>query len=217
MHTHSAETQATMTPAKAIQFLKEGNQRFLANLRANRDLQQQVAQTRQGQWPFAVVLGCIDSRAPAEIVFDQGIGDMFNVRIAGNFVTDEILGSLEFSCKIAGAKLIVVLGHTHCGAIKGACDGVELGHLTDMLAHLKPAVDAVEEPRDPALRTSQNAEFVQHVARENVERMIREIFARSEVLAEMLTKGEIDIIGAMYDIETGKVEFAERSALSSSR
>jgi carbonic anhydrase len=212
MHTHSAETQATMTPAKALQFLREGNDRFLGNLSANRNLQQQVMETRQGQWPFAVVLGCIDSRVPAELVFDQGIGDVFSVRIAGNCITDEVVGSLEFSCKIAGAKLIVVLGHSQCGAIKGVCDGVELGHLTTLLARLKPAVAATHEPADPRLRNSDNRQFVQAVADNNVKGMASQLTAVSAVLGGMSAAGAIDIVGAMYDVETGKVEFMEPEA-----
>lgn len=209
MHTHSAETQATMTPSKALQFLREGNDRFIGNLSANRNLQQQVMDTRQGQWPFAVVLGCIDSRVPAELVFDQGIGDVFSVRIAGNCITEEIVGSLEFSCKIAGAKLIVVLGHSHCGAVKGACDGVELGHLTTLLAKLKPSVDATKEPADPRLRNSDNRQFVQAVADNNVHRMAEQLTTFSPVLGVMSAAGAIDIVGAMYDVETGKVVFME--------
>lgn len=207
MHTHSVETQSTMTPAKALEFLQEGNERFLGNLRANRNLQQQVMETRQGQWPFAVILGCIDSRVPAELVFDQGIGDVFSVRIAGNCITEEVVGSLEFSCKIAGAKLIVVLGHSHCGAVKGACDGVELGHLTTLLAKLKPAMDATPEPADPRLRNSDNRQFVQAVANNNVQGMAAQLTTVSPVLGAMSAAGAIDIVGAMYDVETGKVEF----------
>jgi carbonic anhydrase len=209
MHTHSAETQATMTPSKALQFLREGNDRFIGNLSANRNLQQQVMETRQGQWPFAVVLGCIDSRVPAELVFDQGIGDVFSVRIAGNCITEEIVGSLEFSCKIAGAKLIVVLGHSHCGAVKGACDGVELGHLTTLLAKLKPAVEATKEPTDPRLRNSDNRQFVQAVADNNVHQMAAQLTTFSPVLGVMSAAGAIDIVGAMYDVETGKVVFMD--------
>jgi len=207
MHTHSAETQATMTPEKSLQFLKEGNDRFLANLRANRNLSQQVVETRQGQWPFAVILGCIDSRVPAEIVFDQGIGDVFSVRVAGNCINDDIVGSLEFSCKVAGAKLIVVLGHSHCGAIKGACDKVELGKLTTLLDKLQPAVEATAEPSDANLRNSDNREFVQSVAENNVDRVTGKLLEESPVLANMHKVGAIGIVGAMYDVESGKVTF----------
>ena len=146
----NATSQAEMTPASALEALRAGNDRFLAGQATERNLMQQVEQTTGGQWPFAVVLSCIDSRAPAELLFDQGIGDVFNIRIAGNFANEDILGSMEFACKVAGAKLILVLGHTACGAIKGACDSVELGNLTGMLKKLRPAVDATAEPSDPA-------------------------------------------------------------------
>jgi carbonic anhydrase len=197
-----------MTPTKALRFLQEGNLRFLANLRAHRNLRQQVVETREGQWPFAVVLGCIDSRVPAEIVFDQGIGDIFSARIAGNCVTDEIAGSLEFSCKVAGAKLLVVMGHTSCGAIQGACDDVKLGNLTKLLAHLKPAVAAVAEPRDGASRTSKNLEFVQAVAVTNVRLMAQKLLDESAVLREMVEAGAIEIVTAMYHVGSGMVEFS---------
>mgnify|MGYP001386428487 CR=1 FL=1 len=208
MQTHSEETQSTMTPAKALRLLQEGNLRFLANLRANRNLSQQVVETRAGQWPFAAVLGCIDSRVPAEIVFDQGIGDIFSARIAGNCVTEEMTGSLEFGCKVAGARLIVVMGHTSCGAIKGACDDVKLGNLTKLLAHLKPAVAAVAEPQDGASRTSKNPEFVQNVAATNVRLMAQKLLDDSAVLREMVEAGAIEIVTAMYDVGSGTVEFA---------
>ena len=177
-------------------------------MRANRNLRQQVVDTREGQWPFAAVLGCIDSRVPAEIVFDQGIGDIFSARIAGNCVTDEMVGSLEFSCKIAGAKLIVVMGHTSCGAIKGACDDVKLGKLTNLLAHIKPAVDAVTEPEDRATRNSKNGEFVQNVAKTNVRLMAQKLLDESPVLQELLADRAIDIVTAMYDVSNGTVDFA---------
>ena len=170
-----------------------------------RDNAQQVEDTSTGQFPFAVVLECIDSRVPAEIVFDQGIGDIFTVRIAGNFANDDILGSLEFACKVAGSKAIIVLGHTSCGAIKGACDHVELGNLTGMLEKIQPAVVAIAD--DGTERSSKNADFVQKVADKNVELTVAEILTKSDVLREMNDAGEINIIGAMYDISTGKVRF----------
>lgn len=197
-----------MTPDNALQLLQEGNERFARNLKANRNLLQQVNETRDGQWPFAVILSCIDSRVSAELVFDQGLGDIFSVRIAGNFVNEDILGSIEFGCKVAGAKLVIVLGHRHCGAIKGVCDGVELGHLTTLLGKLKPAVDATPEPADPALRSSKNTEFVQAVAQKNVEMTVATILERSAVLRTMREAGEIDVVGAMYDVESGAVEFS---------
>ncbi len=194
-----------MTPQKAIQFLMEGNQRFQNNLKANRNLLQQVNETSDGQFPFATVLSCIDSRVSAELVFDQGLGDVFSIRIAGNFVNEDILGSMEFACKVAGTKLILVLGHSHCGAIKGACDDVKLGNLTTMLSKLKPAVESVKDVS--GARNSSNPDFVQAVADKNIDLTITNIRERSEVLREMEQNGEIDIIGGMYDIHTGEVIF----------
>lgn len=209
MKAHTRETQATMTPDKSLKFLKEGNQRFQSNLKANRNLLEQVNDTSDGQFPFATILSCIDSRVSAELVFDQGLGDIFSVRIAGNFVNSDILGSMEFGCKLAGTKLIVVLGHTACGAVKGACDDARLGNLTGMLAKIKPAVKAVTEPKDPSLRNSKNSEFVDNVAAKNVQLTIDRILEESDVLAEMEKNGEIKIVGAMYDINTGAVNFFE--------
>ncbi|SFC98515.1 carbonic anhydrase family protein [Algibacter pectinivorans] len=207
MKAHTKETQSTMTPAKAIQFLKEGNQRFQSNLKANRNLLEQVNDTSEGQFPFATILSCIDSRVSAELVFDQGLGDIFSVRIAGNFVNEDILGSMEFACKLAGTKVIVVLGHTSCGAVKGACDDAKLGNLTAMLSKIKPAVSAVAEPADTSLRNSKNLDFVDNVSKKNVELTIDRIHAESPVLSEMEKNGEIKIVGAMYDINTGAVSF----------
>ncbi|PIB39274.1 carbonic anhydrase family protein [Maribacter sp. 4G9] len=207
MKAHTRETQATMTPNKSLQFLKEGNQRFQNNLKANRNLLEQVNDTSEGQFPFATILSCIDSRVSAELVFDQGLGDIFSIRIAGNFVNEDILGSMEFASKLAGTKLIVVLGHTSCGAIKGACDHARLGNLTALINKIEPAVAAVKEPVDESLRNSGNLEFVDKVAKKNVEITIENIRARSRVLAEMEENGEIMIVGAMYDISSGAVEF----------
>ena len=207
MKAHTKETQATMTPQKSLDFLKEGNLRFQSNLKANRNLLEQVNDTSGGQFPFATILSCIDSRVSAELVFDQGLGDIFSIRIAGNFVNPDILGSMEFGCKLAGTKLVVVLGHTACGAVKGACDDAKLGNLTGMLAKIKPAVNAVSEPQDKSLRNSSNAKFVDSVSAKNVELTIDNIMKDSPVLAEMHNNGEIKIIGAMYDINTGKVLF----------
>ena len=207
MHTHTLAIRETLTPEDALQILKDGNGRFRANLKANRNLLQQVNDTSEGQWPFAVVLSCIDSRTSAELIFDQGLGDIFSVRIAGNFLNEDILGSMEFSCAVAGAKLIVVLGHSHCGAIKGACDEVELGLLTGMLKKIKPAVDAVQKPTTPAERSSANPDFVGSVARENVRRNMDGILKQSDVLREMFNAESINIVGGMYDVETGEVEF----------
>lgn len=209
MKAHTRETQATMTPQKSLQYLKEGNLRFQNNLKANRNLLEQVNDTSEGQFPFATILSCIDSRVSAELVFDQGLGDIFSVRIAGNFVNEDILGSMEFACKLAGTKLIVVLGHTSCGAVKGACDDAKLGNLTAMLSKIKPAVKAVVDPSDPSLRTSKNLEFVDAVAKKNVKLTIDRIHAESPILSEMEKNGEIMIVGAMYDINTGEVTFFE--------
>ncbi|ARV15861.1 carbonic anhydrase family protein [Polaribacter sp. SA4-12] len=207
MKAHTKETQATMTPKKALDFLKEGNQRFQNNLKINRNLLEQVNDTSEGQFPFATILSCIDSRVSAELIFDQGFGDVFSVRIAGNFVNEDILGSMEFACKLAGTKVIVVLGHTACGAIKGACDDAKLGNLTALISKIKPAVKAVIEPKDPSLRNSSNMDFVNEVSDKNVHMTIDNIRVQSPVLKEMEDNGEIAIVGAMYDITDGLVTF----------
>lgn len=209
MKAHTKETQATMTPEKSLQFLKEGNLRFQNNLKANRNLLEQVNDTSEGQFPFATILSCIDSRVSAELVFDQGLGDIFSVRIAGNFVNEDILGSMEFACKLAGTKLIVVLGHTSCGAVKGACDHAEMGNLTKLIEKITPAVNAVKEPSEESMRTSKNLEFVDTVSEKNVHLTIDRIHAESPILDEMEKNGEIKIIGAMYDVNTGAVTFYE--------
>ncbi len=203
--TQTAASQAEITPEKAVKMLKEGNKRFVKEDMLNRDLLAQVDQTATGQYPFAAVVSCIDSRIPTEIVFDQGVGDIFNARIAGNFVNDDILGSLEFACKVAGSKTIVVMGHTECGAVKGACDNVKLGNLTGMLEHIQPAIDAVTDIKEN--RNSGNKEFVQKVADMNVELTMEKIKTDSPVLKEMYDNGEISIVGAMYDVHSGEVTF----------
>lgn len=207
MKAHTKETQAQMTPEKSLEALKEGNIRFQNNSSVDRNLLEQVEDTKKGQFPFATVLSCIDSRIPAEMVFNQGIGDLFSVRIAGNFINDDILGSMEFACKLAGSKVVVVLGHTSCGAVKGACDDAELGKLTGMLHKIKPSVKAVTRPKEASLRTSQNIDFVNEVAEKNVNFSIEGIRSGSEVLAEMERNGDILIVGAMYDVANGKVNF----------
>ena len=207
MKAHTKETQATMTPEKALQFLKEGNIRFQKNLKANRNLLEQVNDTAEGQFPFATILSCIDSRVSAELVFDQGLGDIFSIRIAGNFVNQDILGSMEFACKLAGTKLIVVLGHTSCGAVKGACDHARMGNLTALINKIEPAVYAVEEPTDKSSRNSSNLEFVDAVAKKNVEMTLENVRSQSVILSEMEKNGEIKIVGGMYDISTGEVDF----------
>jgi len=201
----TAESQSSITPKTAIELLKKGNQRFVANQAMQRDISEQVAQTGTGQYPFAAVLGCIDSRVPAEYVFDQGIGDIFNARVAGNFVNTDILGSLEFACKVAGSKVIVVLGHSSCGAVKGACDHVQLGNLTHMLGNIQPALDAITSDYED--KSSNNAAYVQEVAERNVLLNVSKIKSDSPVLNELYENGEIDIVGAMYDVQTGVVSF----------
>ena len=201
------EKQAKMTPELALEILKEGNKRFSNNLQVKRDTLQQVSDTSFGQFPFATILSCIDSRGSSELIFDQGIGDIFSIRIAGNFVNEDILGSMEFACKLAGAKLVLVLGHTACGAIKGACDHARLGNLTALINKIEPAVEAVIEPKDTTLRNSSNATFVDAVAKKNVEMTIDAIRNSSSILAEMEREGSIKIVGGMYDIKTGKVHF----------
>lgn len=207
MRTHTKETQATTTPEKALTFLKEGNTRFVSNLQARRDLLEQVNDTRDGQFPIAAILSCIDSRTSAELIFDQGLGDVFSIRIAGNVVNDDILGSMEFACKIAGSKLLVVLGHSNCGAIKGACDHVQLGNLSTLLNRIQPSVYFEKQTREE--RTSKNGDFVQRVADIQVHRSVTQIVEQSVVLRELIEKGEIGLIGAMYDVGSGVVTFLE--------
>lgn len=209
MKAHTKETQERLTPRMAMEILKQGNERFVNNLKAHRNLLEQVNDTREGQWPFATILSCIDSRTSAELVFDQGLGDVFSVRIAGNIVNTDIIGSMEFACKIAGSKLIVVLGHTNCGAVKGACDHVEMGNLTELLSKLQPAVYQEKTTLDD--RTSANKAFVENVALINVKRSVEQIIERSYILEQMLEAGEIGVVGAMYDVKSGVVEFCEDS------
>ncbi len=198
-------SQAATTPQKALQELKAGNARFVAGEPLARNLPSEVKATASGQYPYAVILSCLDSRQPIEIVFDQGVGDVFSARVAGNVLNDDILGSMEFACKAAGAKLIVVTGHTNCGAIKGAVDNVELGNLTGLLAKIQPAM--AEVPEDGKSRDSKNSAFVDHVSESNVRQVMKEIRERSPVLREMLDKGEIGLVGGMYDLSTGVVHF----------
>jgi carbonic anhydrase len=196
------KSQAAMTPAAALERLKEGNHRFVANATKRRDWSAKVVATASGQFPFAAVLGCMDSRAPVEIVFDQGIGDVFGVRVAGNIVNDDELGSLEYAVKV-GTKLIVVLGHTGCGAVKGAIDGVQLGNLTGLLAKIRPAVTAAgcHDAKDEACVTK--------VAELNVRQAVREIRENSPYVRKYLDEGKVGLVGALYDVATGKVTFLE--------
>jgi len=211
MRKHTKETQATTTPQMALEFLREGNFRFLNNLKANRNLLQQVNETRDDQFPFSVVLSCIDSRTSAELIFDQGLGDIFSIRIAGNVINDDILGSMEFACKIAGSKLVVVLGHSKCGAIRGACDDVQMGNLSTLLNKIQPSVYYERTTKEN--RNSGNAEFVEKVARIQIKRSVESIIEQSVVLREMIEKNEIGLIGALYDVETGQVEFLEETLM----
>ena len=211
MRTHTKETQATTTPQMALEFLREGNYRFLNNLKANRNLLQQVNETRDGQFPFAAILSCIDSRTSAELIFDQGLGEIFSIRIAGNVINEDILGSMEFACNIAGSKLIVILGHSKCGAIRGACDNVQMGNLSTLLNKIQPSV--YYERTVSENRTAENAEFVEKVSRIQVKRSVEEIIERSVILREMIENGEIGLIGALYDVETGKAEFLEETLM----
>ncbi len=207
LNTQTKESQLGIKPGDAKEMLSLGNDRFLQGNTLNRDLHQQVKDTTTGQYPFAAVLSCIDSRIPTEVIFDQGVGDIFNARVAGNFVNEDILGSLEFACKLAGSKLIVVMGHTSCGAVKGACDNAQLGNLTQMLDKIQPAVKATTTGEGEE-RNSSNKSFVNRVAEENVRRTIENIKSMSPVLAEMYDNKEIDIVGAMYDVASGKVTFS---------
>ena len=207
MKAHTKETQLEMSPEKALATLKEGNVRFQKNEKAPRDLMEQVKDTSTGQYPFATILSCIDSRVSAELVFDQGVGDIFSVRIAGNFVNEDILGSMEFACKLAGTKLVVVLGLTACGAVKGACDHARLGNLSALIQKIEPAVEAVTEPTDASQRNSGNIQFVNDVAVKNGHMTIDNIREESPVLAELEAEGAIKIVGAMYDINNGSVTF----------
>jgi carbonic anhydrase len=211
MKTLTKELQAAITPSQALELLKEGNKRFVNNLKINRNLLQQANETSDGQYPFAVILSCIDSRTSAELIFDQGLGDIFSVRIAGNIINEDILGSMEFGCKVAGSKIIIVLGHTKCGAVKGACDHVEMGNLTALLTKLRPAVD--DEDTITENRNSSNPEFVEKVATINVKRTVKAIMERSPILKEMIEAGEIGMVGGNYDVSNGTVTFYEDTLL----
>jgi carbonic anhydrase len=197
------ESQSAMTPDQALQRLKEGNARFVANKMKPRNWTAKVISTASGQYPFAAVLGCMDSRAPIEVVFDQGIGDVFGVRIAGNVVNEDELGSLEYAVKVVGVKLIAVLGHTACGAVKGAIDDAKLGNLTQLLAKIRPAVTAA------GCSDSKDAACVDKVAVENVRKSMRELKEKSPDLAAAIDGGKVKLVGGMYDLATGQVAFLE--------
>ena len=199
------ESQAAMTPQQAATELKNGNARFVAAHPRRRDPLADVKKTASGQYPYAVVLSCLDSRLPIELVLDQGIGDIFSARVAGNVMDNDVLGSMEFGCKAAGAKLIAVIGHSNCGAVKGAVDNVDLGNLTALLARIKPAIDATLGED----RTSRNLEFVDKVAESNVRLVMRQVRERSPVLLDMLDRGQIALVGGVYDLSTGKIRWLD--------
>lgn len=211
MKTLTKEDQEAITPSMALNLLEEGNKRFVNNLKVNRNLLQQANETSDGQHPFAIILSCIDSRTSAELIFDQGLGDVFSIRIAGNIINEDVLGSMEFGSKVAGAKIIVVLGHTKCGAVKGACDHVEMGNLTALLSKIRPAVD--EEQTIKENRNAKNSEFVEKVAAINVHRSVKSIVERSPILKEMIEGGQIGIVGGIHDITTGIVTFYPRTSM----
>lgn len=211
MKTLTKEMQSAISPSKALELLKDGNKRFVSNLKVNRNLLQQANETSDGQHPFAVILSCIDSRTSAELIFDQGLGDIFSARIAGNIINEDILGSMEFACKVAGSKIIIVLGHTKCGAVKGACDHVEMGNLTALLSKIQPAV--YDEKTVTENRNSTNEEFVEKVSIINVKRTVDAILQRSPILKEMIEKGEIGIAGGTHDITTGEVYFYDEASI----
>jgi len=205
LRTHTKETQQILTPDLIIEILKKGNERFVNNIKEHRNLLEQVNETSTAQFPFAAILSCIDSRTSAELIFDQGLGDIFSIRIAGNILNEDILGSMEFACKIAGSKLIVVLGHTNCGAIIGACDDVKLGHLTTLVNKIKPSIEI--ETQTLSERNGKNIKFVLNVTVNNVKLAVEGIRRRSPILSEMENDNKIKIIGGMYDVETGIVKF----------
>lgn len=208
MKAHNKETQSSVTPAKALEYLKEGNQRFVNNLKVNRNLLEQVNDTRDGQWPFATILSCIDSRTSAELIFDQGLGDIFSIRIAGNILNEDILGSMEFACKVAGSKIIVVLGHSACGAVKGAVSEVELGNLTTLLNKIRPSVLSVKK-KHKENEMPEFSDLVELVSHENVSSTMHQILERSPIIADLYEKGEIGLVSAYYSVESGEVDFME--------
>lgn len=208
MKTLTKELQDKLDPKGALELLKKGNLRFIENTRVNRDLKEQASQTSKGQYPFATVLSCIDSRVSSELIFDQGIGDIFSIRIAGNIINDDIIGSMEFATKVAGTKLILVLGHTKCGAVNGACDNVELGKLTGLLEKIKPAIS--QETLE-SVRNSSNLKFVEKVTTNNVKNSVDNILELSPVIKELVVNGQVAIVGGIHDISTGEVTFLEET------
>lgn len=202
MRTQTKEIQDNLTPGDAHRILEEGNKRFIQNIKAQRNLKEQVLETSAGQYPLAVILSCIDSRVPPELVFDQGIGDIFSVRVAGNIINEDILGSMEYACKVAGSKIVVVLGHTKCGAVTAACQDVELGNITPLLQKIKPAVDLIRIEKK-----EMNDTAIEEVSVKNVELTTDRIRNESLILSEMEKNVEIEIVGALYSVLTGEVKF----------
>lgn len=209
MRTHYWESRQSMTPAKALEFLREGNDRFINNLRVNRNHLQLINETAEKQWPFSTILSCSDSRVCAELIFDQGLGDIFSIRLAGNIASIYAIGSIEYAVKVLGSQLVVVMGHSNCGAVKGACDNIKMDNVNAILDHIHPAVDAETETKDD--RTSHNKKFVENVTRLNVHHNIDAILEKSPIIRNMVSAGTIGICGAIYDVETGKVEFIEHN------
>ena len=207
MRSHYWESRQSLTPQLALQYLREGNERFISNLRINRNLLQLVNETAEKQFPFATILSCSDSRVSTELIFDQGLGDIFSIRLAGNIATGNAIGSMEYACKVLGSKLIVVMGHTNCGAIKGACDGIQLDNLNSILDHIRPAISA--ETDTSFDRTSKNKKFVENVTWLNVQHNINTLLQTSPIICDLLLAGEIGLVGAMYDVETGRAEFIQ--------
>ena len=202
MRTQTKEIQENLTPLDAHSILVEGNKRFVQNVKAQRDLREQVLETSVGQYPFAVILSCIDSRVPVELVFDQGIGDIFSVRVAGNIINEDVLGSMEYACKVAGSKIVVAMGHTKCGAVTAACNNVELGNITPLLQKIKPAVDLIQSETE-----EMNDKAIEKVSVQNVHLSIDRIRNESSILSEMEKNGEIEIVGALYNVSTAEVKF----------
>jgi carbonic anhydrase len=207
MRTFTKKSRDELTPQLALEILKEGNERFVNNIKAHRNLLEQVNETSAGQFPFAAILSCIDSRTSAELIFDQGLGDILSIRIAGNILNEDILGSMEFACKIAGSKLIVVLGHTNCGAIIGACNNLVLGNITGLLDKIKPAIE--QETETKTERNEKNEIFLRNVTVNNVFITVKKVTEQSAILKQMEQSGEIKIIGGLYDVDTGQVTFFE--------
>ncbi len=204
MRTQTKDIQEDLKPKDAHKILVEGNKRFAQNVKAQRNLKEQVFETSKGQFPFAVILSCIDSRVPAELVFDQGIGDIFSVRVAGNIINEDVLGSMEYACKVAGSKIVVVLGHTKCGAVTAACNNFEMGNITSLLYKIKPAVSIASSENNET-----DDQLIEKAAIQNVLLSIERIRKESAILSDMERSGEIEIVGALYSVDTAEVEFFE--------